>query len=1005
MNHLSGLNERQKEAAEHLKGPLLIIAGAGAGKTKTITHRIAHLIEGGAAPHSILAVTFTNKAAAEMRSRALALLGLEPNLSPFSSRSPRMTTFHSLGVQILRDHAGTSDIPQSFNIWDRDDSTRLVKRILAERGLERFTPRAVLGRISREKGRAQTVAGFAESAHSFETEEIAEVWRRYEEGLRAEGAFDFDDLLLRTLLLIRDNAEVREKLRERWQHLTIDEYQDTNRVQYEIARILAGERMNICAVGDMDQCLVGGTKITMADGSQRPIERVREGDEVLSNFGSGDMRPAKVTRFVKKTHKGDLIRIMTRSGLSLTSTPEHMHFAGYRLGIAPQSYFTYLIHKRGVGWRLGVSQTYTKGQKRPMIGFQQRCNHEHADAVWVVGVHESMQAARVAEYTLSLNYRIPTLPFVARKGLSQNGYVHDQSALNAIFAEFDTENGALQLLNDRHLSVRHPHHRAQATTGGRRNIVVTLCGDRRGKTPMHRISFSSSDAEGRDLLIKAGFSVRTTTRNPRSWRFEACNKDYKKILTTVAALKRLFPDAHIVETARLGGKKPSAKHGSALPFMPADSILPGMALFNAKGTYDIVERVDRIQARHTVVYDLDIEHTHNFVANGIATHNCIYSWRGADINHLFAFEKNFPNAKVVLLEENYRSTQTILSAANAVIAKNTRRFEKRLFTGNPTGEAITLYAGASDREEAMFVARTARELLGSGVPASEIAVLFRENFQSRALEEAFIWAGIPYRVLGVRFFDRAEVKDVLAYVRVALNPRAFTDFARAAGTPARGIGKQTLEKIARGEDATLSGAARAKVDGFRGLLGKIRTALLGKTASEALRYVVLESGIERLLAEGDDEARERLTNIFELISHAMRYDELPAPQGIEKLLEDAALMGEQDALQDSRERPVSLMTIHAAKGLEFDAVFVTGLEQGLFPSERANDAERDDEEERRLFYVALTRAKKYLYLTLAGARVKYGSREHTIPSSFLHDIDERLITYADTRAFEPTIEL
>ncbi len=637
VNYLSGLNERQKQAAEHLAGPLLIIAGAGAGKTKTITHRIAHLIGGGARPDSILAVTFTNKAAAEMRARTLTLLGLDPGLSPFSSRSPRMTTFHSLGVQILREHAGTFGIPTSFNIWDRDDSSRLIKRILADRGLERFTPRTVLGRISREKGKAQTVDHFVAQTHSFESEEIGEVWRRYEEGLRKEGALDFDDLLLRTLLLLQEEAHVRQALQERWHHLTIDEYQDTNRVQYEIARLLAGERMNLCAVGDTDQN--------------------------------------------------------------------------------------------------------------------------------------------------------------------------------------------------------------------------------------------------------------------------------------------------------------------------------------------------------------------------------IYSWRGADPRYTLSFERDFPNAKVVLLEENYRSTQTILAAANSVIAKNTRRFDKRLFTGNPTGEAITLFAGASDREEAMFVARTARELLGSGVPASEIAVLFRENFQSRALEEAFIWAGLPYRVLGVRFFDRAEVKDVLSYVRAALNPHAFTDFARAAGVPSRGIGKQTLEKIARGEESVLSGAARIKIDSFRSLLRRVREALLQKPASEALRLVLAESGLERILAEGDEEARERLTNIFELISHAMRYDELSPPHGIEKLLEDAALMGEQDALQDSRERPISLMTVHAAKGLEFDAVFVTGLEQGLFPSERANDEERDNEEERRLFYVALTRAKKFLYLTLAGVRIRYGAREHTIPSSFLHDIDERLISYADTRMFEPTIEL
>lgn len=637
VNYLSGLNERQKEAAEHLEGPLLIIAGAGAGKTKTITHRIAHLIGRGTRPENILAVTFTNKAAAEMRGRALTLLGLDPGLSPFSSRVPRMTTFHSLGVQILREHAGTSGIPTSFNIWDRDDSTRLIKRILTERGLERFTPRAVLGRISREKGRAQTIQGFSEQAHSFESEEIAAVWRRYEEGLQKEGALDFDDLLLRALLLLQNNTEVRNKLRERWQHLTIDEYQDTNRVQYEIARLLAGEKMNICAVGDIDQN--------------------------------------------------------------------------------------------------------------------------------------------------------------------------------------------------------------------------------------------------------------------------------------------------------------------------------------------------------------------------------IYSWRGADPRYTLSFERDFPKAKVVLLEENYRSTQTILSAANGVIAKNKRRFDKRLFTGNPTGEAITLYAGASDREEAFFVARSARELLGSGVSASEIAVLFRENFQSRALEEAFIREGLPYRVLGVRFFDRAEVKDVLAYVRAALNPQAFTDFTRAAGTPSRGIGKQTLERLARGEESTLSAAARGKVDAFRTTLARMRTALLQKPASEALKFVVTESGMERLLAEGDDEARERLTNIFELVAHAMRFDELPAPQGIEKLLEDAALMGEQDALQDTRERPISLMTVHAAKGLEFDAVFVTGLEQGLFPSERMGTEERDDEEERRLFYVALTRARTFLYLTLAGARLRYGAREHTIPSSFIHDIDERLISYADTRVFEPTIEL
>lgn len=1003
MEYLTGLNERQKEAVLHIKGPLLIVAGAGAGKTKTITHRAAYMIESGIPAHSILAVTFTNKAAVEMRNRIAALL--PPNEG--GSAVPFTTTFHSLGVRILREFAGVAGIPRSFVIWDRDDSIRALKRVLVAAGLEnRFPPRQVLARISREKGNGLTAETFLEQASSFYTQSIAEAWIGYEAALKQEGALDFDDLLVRTLALLRKSPETLAKLQHRWQHVTIDEYQDTNQAQYEIAKLLTGEKNNICVVGDMDQCLIAGTSVTMADGTVRPIETMRTNDMVLSNYGSGDTRPARVMRVRKRAQSGNLIRITTRNGRVLTSTPEHIHFAGYRLGVVPQMYFTYLMHKRGMGWRLGVSQTYTKGQQKPMIGFQQRCNHEHADEVWIVKTHSAPQDARVLEYQLSLKYGIPTIPFVARKGTSQNGYVHDQKTIEAIFRGIDTESAAQRLLLEYGLSYMHPHHRAQATRSDRRNIMVTLCGDHRGVTPMHRISMMGSDAEGKKVLLRTGFSVRPSKSGSRSWRFETAYKDYAAAHTLVTRLQSLFPDAHVIETARLGGKKQNTKDGNSLPFLPAGSVLPGMALFNKDGGYDIVEYVEKIPAQNTLVYDLDVEHTHNFIANGIVTHNCIYSWRGADIAHLLAFEKTFPGTKTVLLEENYRSTQTILTAANAVIAKNTRRFDKRLTTMNPTGEAITLFAGESDRDEAFFVARSVRELLGSGVKASEIAVLFRENFQSRALEEAFISLGLPYRVLGVRFFDRAEVKDALAYLRGALNPASFTDFSRAAGVPPRGIGKTTLEKIATGKEGALAATARGKIANFRSVLERIRTAIQTMNASEAVRFMLKTSGLEEMLAEGSEEERERLNNIFELVAHSVRYDSLPAPEGIERLLEDAALMGEQDALDlpagqaGKRQEAVSLMTVHASKGLEFDAVFITGMEHGLFPSERLtgqgeSDEERDNEEERRLFYVAITRARTFLYLTLAGSRLRYGSRETTIPSSFLEDIDPRLIAYAD----------
>lgn len=617
MDHLKDLNDRQREAALHLEGPLLIVAGAGAGKTKTITYRIAELIRTGVRPSAILAVTFTNKAAGEMRDRVRALLPDGLGGAPFVS------TFHSLGVRLLREFHVEAGLPRGFSIWDRDDSTRAIKRILEELDIEQWTPRQILSAISRQKGDGISSDEYAKGTHSFREETIAKAWRLYEERLKQESALDFDDLLFRTLALLRDNPRVLSLLQNRWTHIIIDEYQDTNRAQYEIARLLTGERKNICVVGDTDQN--------------------------------------------------------------------------------------------------------------------------------------------------------------------------------------------------------------------------------------------------------------------------------------------------------------------------------------------------------------------------------IYSWRGADIEHLLGFERAFPGAKVVLLEQNYRSTRTILAAANGVIAKNTRRHAKNLFTDNDTGEPVVLYGGINEVDEAWFVAGMIGEQIKQGTNPSEIAILYRENFQSRALEEAMLAFGIPYRVLGTRFFERKEIKDVLSYLRAAMNPQGRNDLSRIVSVPSRGIGKVTLDKILAGQEDALPAAARGKIKGLRETLAKIKVAIDTVSASEAVRYCIEESGIEKMLKdENTDESRERLANLYELVNLAVRYDDAAPPEGIEHLLEEAALQSDQDELAEERPE-VSLMTVHASKGLEFDAVFVTGLEQGLFPSLRESDSTRDNEEERRLFYVAITRARKFLFLTYASSRMKYGSREFTIPSEFLEDIDERLM--------------
>ncbi len=401
--------------------------------------------------------------------------------------------------------------------------------------------------------------------------------------------------------------------------------------------------------------------------------------------------------------------------------------------------------------------------------------------------------------------------------------------------------------------------------------------------------------------------------------------------------------------------------------------------------------IDEYQDTNRVQYEIArelAEPRNNLCVVGDIDQN-IYSWRGADISHLLSFEKNFPGTKVVVLEQNYRSTRTILAAANSVIEKNTRRTPKNLFTENATGEPILSYGAQNEIDEAWFVAQMARASIEEGARASEIAILYRENFQSRALEEALLHHDVPYRVIGTRFFERKEVKDTLSYLRAALNPKSANDLARIVGVPPRGIGPSTLAKVLAGQEASLAPAARAKVAAFKDLLETIARAASTLPASEAVRFAVEASGMEKLCTQNKEDGHERLENIHELVNFATRYDFEKPPEGVDKLLEEAALQSDQDEV-DRDVQAVSLMTIHASKGLEFDTVFITGLEQGLFPSTRY-DEKRDEEEERRLLYVALTRARKQLYLSYAQERMKYGSRERALPSEFLQDIDRRLM--------------
>lgn len=627
--HLASLNDAQRKAAETLSGPILIVAGAGAGKTKTVTSRIVNLIHHGVAPHNILAITFTNKAAKEMRERVGSALAHER-----LDTLPHISTFHSLGVHILRDNAHLVGRNRHFGILDEGDAVALIKECILALGLDPkiHDPKRFKHIISKEKGDFVTVATYKARANSFVEETVANVWERYDQKLKEEKSFDFDDLLLETVLLLKNNTSVREHYQNRFKYIHIDEYQDTNEVQYELTKLLVAPDVN----GDCNICVVGDT---------------------------------------------------------------------------------------------------------------------------------------------------------------------DQN---------------------------------------------------------------------------------------------------------------------------------------------------------------------------------------------------IYSWRGARLKNMLHFEKDFPGTQVFFLEQNYRSTKTILETANAIIKKNTVRVDKTLFTENHDGDKIGIFEGYDQTDEAEFVAEKIDKLIESGTKPGTIAVLYRANFQSRVLEEALIGRNIPYQVLGTKFYDRKEIKDMLAYIRAARNPDNLSDIKRIINFPARGLGKATLAKLFAGDQASLPPATQKKIALFYETLAQIKILAENLKPSELIREVIKVSGIEAELKAGDASDLERLENIQEMVSLATRYDVFTIEEGIEKMLDDAALASDQDGIKDDRDH-VRLMTVHASKGLEFAYVFVTGLEQDLFPhAPKEHQSAEHREEERRLFYVAVTRAERKLYLTYATIRTLFGMRQVTTPSEFLYDVPAHL-TEQETR--------
>ncbi|MGH2895958.1 MAG: UvrD-helicase domain-containing protein [Solirubrobacteraceae bacterium] len=587
---LAGLTPEQTRAVCHGPGVLLIVAGPGAGKTRVLIHRIAWLLaQGLAEPREILAVTFSVRAAGELRLRLAEFLG------PEVAARVSAATFHSVCARLVRDHCQVFGRGPNWTIYTEVELRKVVdwvlsdqRRIAIQRGVNDFgqPPSAeVLREISLAKNRLLTPESYEEAGGHPAAPLIAAVWCEVEAELRRSNALGFDDLLVCAVRLLAEQPHYLQLYRQRYRWILVDEYQDTCQAQAMLVSLLATRDGNLAVVADDDQCLVAGTQISMADGTRRPIERVQPGDLVLSAYGGGRLKPSRVLR-VKRSRRTDGIEIMTASGRRVCSTAEHMHFAGYRLGLTPQMQLTYVMHRKGRGFRLGTTSIYTKGQQQPILGLCLRSVQEHADAAWVVSVHKSQKEARVAELVLSLRYGLPLLPFVARRGarLTGDSIVEDQDAIDRVFDALETESAGLQLLADHGLSFDHPHHVSQSAEGRRRIVTVRLC----AHNGAHRVTVSGWDQETANQLRGGGYGVRHDKKtSPNHWQVSVQSIDMGDVLAHAERIRCLIGGGRVRLMGGIGGA--NTPGNVSLPFMPASAVRPGMVMATDEVVRDLVE--------------------------------------------------------------------------------------------------------------------------------------------------------------------------------------------------------------------------------------------------------------------------------------------------------------------------------------------------------------------------------------------------------------------------------
>lgn len=958
-DYLNTLNKDQRIAAEHKDGPLLVLAGAGSGKTYTMTIRMKHLVEFHKInPASILGITFTVKAANEMKERAIKLIGPK-------GAYINLSTFHSMCVKILR-----KDIhflkeskknkgrgyDSSFSILDPKDQLNIVKECMNELEIDtkEYAPSAFLGYISTFKNELMNPdilehciryadnpfathfphppyidihksVLMAQKVPPFIRNLVLAVYRRYMRKLVMMNSMDFDDLIMLTVRLFIEIPEVLGSYQDKFKYIMVDEYQDSNHAQYILVKLLAAKHRNIAVVGDDFQCLIPSTKVNTPNGMVH-IDQIKVGDLVEASRGEFGTSFEKVTAVKMKEYGGNIIQVKTKSGQIVKGTPDHRTFSTF---VTNKNDVYVVLFENENGYNVGTFNL-------------EELKNLNTKRIFILEVCSSFGEAT----------------YKSRK--------YENKSIESIVAETS-------------LDLEYPHYIPKFYNG---QPVVTA-----------EVQLASSMEENE---IKHTYSLVSALGKKTSDQLFSDYKSLQEAVSELASKQELYVQEKIVIDRK------------RLYFTPLSNLRKGMwiAVQTENGVV-IDEIVDVMSKRYKgLVYDLDVANVHNYFANGVLVHNCIYGFRNADLRNILEFEKDYKEARTVMLERNYRSTQKILDRANKVISFNKHQRKKKLWTDKKGGDEVEYKVCEDNYQEAEAIAEEIRK----SYPYREykdFAVLYRLNAQSRVLEEIFMRNGIPYTLVGsINFYDRREIKDVVSYLKVIVNPADDMSLKRIINVPKRGIGKTTLEKIekfASEENLTfwdalvnakkfLTGNVTNKIADFVQLISDLRDSSevmgVGMIVDEVLESTGYKKDLE---LQKTQEAEDRIENLNEFFNVAWEHQQEDEDPSIISFLEKLSLSGAQeskDAEDDKQieKDAVRLMTVHASKGLEFPVVFGIGMEENMLPYYKAIAEDENVEEERRLCYVLATRAKERLVFLRAKERRVFNDIQMNDPSRFLKEM-------------------